>query len=238
MNENQNSTNARFILGAILIIIGGLFLLKSFGIIFLNVPHLIFSWPFFMLVAGILILVNSHKKTLGLILTTLGGFFLLRRIFDWYDIDFEIIIAFAIIALGIHIIFKQRRVPESKEAPSNSFLKRDIIDDISIFGGGTKIINSENFKGGNITAIFGGSEIDLTNCKLADGNNVIDVLIMFGGTEIRVPNNWNVILSVTPIFGGFSNKIRRDPNSSVDQSRTLIIKGLAMFGGGEIKSRF
>ncbi len=68
-----------------------------------------------MLVAGILILVNSHKKTLGLILTTLGGFFLLRRIFDWYDIDFEIIIAFAIIALGIHIIFKQRRVPEVKK---------------------------------------------------------------------------------------------------------------------------
>ena len=67
---------------------------------------------------------------------------------------------------------------------------------------------------------------------------MIDVLIMFGGTEIRVPNSWNVILSVTPIFGGFSNKIRRDPNVPVNQSKTLIIKGLAMFGGGEIKSRF
>ncbi len=238
MNENNNSTNARSILGAVLVIIGGLFLLKSFGIIFLNIPHLIFSWPFFMLVAGVLILVNSHKKTLGIILTALGIFFLLRRVFDWYDLDFEVIIAVAIIALGIHIIFKQRKSPHDKGASPDSFLKRDTIDDISIFGGGTKIINSDNFRGGNITAIFGGSEIDLTNCKLADGNNVVDILIMFGGTELRVPNDWNVILSVTPIFGGFSNKIRRDPNVVIDQSRTLIIKGLTMFGGGEIKSRF
>lgn len=235
MNENQNTTGARFGLGVILILVGGLFLLKTFGIF---IPFSIFSWYFIMFAAGILILINSQKKTLGIILTLIGGFYLFRRAFNWYDIDFEAIFAIAIIALGIHIIFKHRRSSEYSEDSHGAFLKRDIIDDISIFGGGAKIINSENFKGGNITAIFGGSELDLTNCTLAEGNNVIDVLIMFGGTEIRVPNSWNVILSVTPIFGGFSNKIRRDPNVPVDQSKTLIIKGLAMFGGGEIKSKF
>ena len=235
MNENQNTAGARFGLGVILVLVGGLFLLKSFGI---YIPFSIFSWYFLMFAAGILILINSQKKTLGIIFTLIGGFYLFRRAFGWYDIDFEAIFAIAIIALGIHIIFKHRRSSEYNKDSHGSFLKKDVIDDISIFGGGAKIINSENFKGGNITAIFGGSELDLTNCTLAEGNNVIDVLIMFGGTEIRVPNSWNVILSVTPIFGGFSNKIRRDPNIPVDQSKTLIIKGLAMFGGGEIKSKF
>ncbi len=238
MNENKNTTNTRFVLGAILIFIGGLFLLRSFGLLSLNLPHLIFSWPFFMFAAGILILINSHKKTLGIILTFLGGFFLLRRTFDWYDLDFEVVIALAIIAIGVNIIFKQKKNSRGNFDETGAPLKNDTIDDISIFGGGTKVIYSDNFKGGNITAIFGGSEIDLTNCKLAEGNNVIDVLAMFGGAEIRVPNDWNVMLSVTPIFGGFSNKIRRDPNVPVDLSRTLIVKGLAMFGGGEIKSRF
>ncbi|MEO8399933.1 MAG: LiaF domain-containing protein [Ignavibacteriaceae bacterium] len=238
MDENNRTSNPRYVLGIILVLVGGLFLLKSFGIIFLNIPYIIFSWPFFMFVAGVLILVNSRKKPLGIIFISIGGFFLLRRIFDWYDLDFEVIIALAVIALGIYIIFRQRNNSYTADSSSDQSFRNDVIDDVSIFGGGTKIIHSDNFRGGNITAIFGGSEIDLSSCKLAEGTNVIDVVTIFGGAEINVPKDWNVILSVSPIFGGFSNRIRRDPNIPVDLSRSLIIKGVAIFGGGEIKSKF
>ena len=37
-------------------------------------------------------------------------------------------------------------------------------------------------------------------------------------------------------FGGFSDKSIKDPNVLPDQSRTLYVKGLALFGGGEIKN--
>ena len=43
-------------------------------------------------------------------------------------------------------------------------------------------------------------------------------------------------MNVTSIFGGFSNKSVKDPSSFVDQSKTLIIKGLVVFGGGELKT--
>ena len=59
---------------------------------------------------------------------------------------------------------------------------------------------------------------------------------MFGGTTIVVPNDWNIVMNVTSIFGGFSNKSVKDPNANVDLSRTLIIKGLVVFGGGELKT--
>ena len=118
----------------------------------------------------------------------------------------------------------------------DSSIKRDYIDDISIFGGGHKVIHSDSFKGGNITALFGGSEIDLTQCKLAPGENIIDVVIIFGGTTIIVPNNWDVILNVTPLFGGFSDKKRRFIRSDTESAGTLIIKGVVLFGGGEVKS--
>ncbi len=120
MDENNNSTSTRFGLGAILILVGGLYLLKSFGV---YLPFSIFSWYFFMFAAGILILVNSQKKTLGIVLTIIGGFFLLRRAFDWYDLDFEAIVAFGIIALGISIIFKQRKTSEFKDDSHGAFLK-------------------------------------------------------------------------------------------------------------------
>jgi predicted membrane protein len=115
-------------------------------------------------------------------------------------------------------------------------LTRDKIDDVAIFGGGNKIITSENFRGGNVTAVFGGSEINLMNCKLAEGENVVDMLCIFGGSTLIIPSDWNVIVSVTSIMGGFSNKIVKNPARVTDTTRSLHIKGLALFGGGEVKS--
>ena len=188
-----------------------------------------------MFIIGVIILVNSSRKTFGLILTVIGGLLLLNKIFPTFHIGGEVIFPLVLIILGMFIIIRRRSYPEG--LGSKESISKDFIDDVAIFGGGTKIINSDNFKGGNITAIFGGAEIDLTNSKLAEGNNVLDVVTIFGGAEIRVPSDWNIILNVTPIFGGFSNKVRQEPGVAVDQTRTLIVKGVAIFGGGEIKSK-
>jgi len=59
---------------------------------------------------------------------------------------------------------------------------------------------------------------------------------VFGGTTIILPKEWDVVINVTSILGGFSNKAIRNPSVVIDQSRTLHIKGLAMFGGGEVKT--
>jgi predicted membrane protein len=239
METNTQSTPSKILIGAILIIIGGLFLLRSFQILPFEITHVIFSWRFILFIIGIVILINSNNKVLGIILTTLGGLLLFPRMFPDIDIDGKLILGIVIIALGIYVIF---RSSGGKFQPNfggmSGRINKDFIDDIAIFGGGTKVLTSNSFKGGNITAIFGGSEIDLTACKLAEGNNVLNITAIFGGSTIIVPRDWNVLLNVTPLFGGFSNKIRREPNLVIDQSRALIIKGVAMFGGGEIKSYY
>jgi len=235
MEENRSSLNTRITLGIILIIIGGLFLFRSLGFISLHIPHIIFSWPFVLFIIGLLIVINSQKKTFGSILLIIGTIFLIPRIFPFIYYDSGLIFPLIIIALGIYVIVRHRSPRATNISEPSTGINIDRIDDVAIFGGGTKVINSDNFKGGNITAIFGGSEILLNNCKLAEGENVLDILFLFGGSEIIVPNDWNVIINVTPIFGGFSNKIRRSPNAPIDTSRTLIVKGIAIFGGGEVK---
>ncbi len=107
---------------------------------------------------------------------------------------------------------KEKRTQVHIFNSDTSKVNKDKIDDVSIFGGGTKIISSSNFQGGNITAIFGGSEINLINCQLAEGDNVLDVLCVFGGTTIILPKEWNVVINVTSILGGFSNKAIRNPS--------------------------
>jgi predicted membrane protein len=237
MSENRNRIDKRILLGGILIILGGIFLLNTMNIMHFRIAHVIFSWPFIMFVIGLFVLVNTEKKFLGGILSGLGALFLIPKIFPEVDYDGGIIFPIFFIILGIYIILKKRKVDSGSEFYSDtSKLNRDKIDDVSIFGGGTKIISSNNFQGGNITAIFGGSEINLINCQLAEGNNVLDVLCVFGGTTIILPKEWDVVINVTSILGGFSNKAIRNPSVVIDQSRTLHIKGLAMFGGGEVKT--
>ncbi len=112
----------------------------------------------------------------------------------------------------------------------------DRLKNLSILWGTQKSITSNNFKGGKVTSIFGYSEIDLTECKLDSNSVVIDILGIFGGSTLIVPKEWNVVVDVFSLFGGFSNKIRITPETKVDMEKTLTIKGLVLFGFGELKS--
>lgn len=228
----KQKSDRRVWLGGLLIIIGGLFLLNSLDILDFRFSRIIISWPFFFFIIGIYVLVQSEKKIFGAILAGLGALFLLPRIFPGIVINWSVVFPLILIAVGLYIILHRRKKFELIKGT----IKDDVIDDVNIFGGGEKVITSNNFKGGNITAIFGGSEINLTQCKLAEGINTIDIFALFGGTTIIVPKNWNVIVNVTALLGGFSNKGIKDPTVEIDMSRSLVIKGLVVFGGGEIKN--
>ncbi|HEX9740975.1 MAG TPA: LiaF domain-containing protein [Ignavibacteriaceae bacterium] len=233
----NTGVDKRVTFGAILILIGGLFLLNTLDIIDFRVSKVIFSFPFILFIIGLLIMINSSNKVLGGILTGVGFFLLLPKVFPQLDYGPGLIASILFILLGIYMIFKHsQKKNEDGYNVQDEKLKKDMIDDVAIFGGGNKVVHSDNFKGGSITAIFGGSEIDLTNCKLAEGTSVLDIIAIFGGSTIIVPKDWNVQLNVTPLFGGFSNKSLKIPNLEIDKSRTLIVKGVAIFGGGEVKT--
>jgi predicted membrane protein len=234
MEENKNKADKRVLLGSLLIGLGGLFFLKSLDIFDFDFARIILSWPFFFILIGLYLTLNTTRKILGGIIAGLGFIFILPRIFPSIDYDGSVVLAIFLIAIGSYIISNQKK--KSIEVNELGQVTKDVIDDVAIFGGGTRIVTSENFQGGNITAVFGGSEIILKGCKLAEGTTSIDILAVFGGTTIIVPSNWNVVMNVTSIFGGFSNKGIKDPNAQVDLSKTLIVKGLVVFGGGELKT--
>jgi len=234
MEENKNKIDKRVLLGSLLIGLGGLFFLKSLDIFDFDFARIIFSWPFFFIIIGMYLTLNTTRKMLGGIIAGLGFIFILPKIFPTIEYDGSVVLAIFLIAIGSYIISNQKK--KTVEVNELGQVTKDVIDDVSIFGGGTRIVTSDNFQGGNITAVFGGSEIILKGCKLAEGTSSIDILAVFGGTTIVVPSDWNVVMNVTSIFGGFSNKGIKDPNAQVDLSRTLIIKGLVIFGGGELKT--
>jgi hypothetical protein len=100
-----------------------------------------------------------------------------------------------------------------------------------VFSGTKRRIDSQDFKGGDIVAVFGGVNIDLRNAAIAGDRAVIDLNVMFGGVDIRVPETWNVVMKGMPLFGGFEDKTihpKPDPNVKTPE---LVITGAAIFGG-------
>lgn len=110
----------------------------------------------------------------------------------------------------------------------------DVIDATAIFGGVNKSIFSKNFRGGDITNIFGGTELDFTHADI-NQRAIIDVTQVFGGTKIIVPANWQVIVDMSAIFAGTDDK-RMKNIQTAKSDKVLIIKGVSLFAGLEIRS--
>jgi predicted membrane protein len=237
MSEIMKKSQTGIFLGLILIGIGGLILLKNLDLIHFEISRYIFSFPMFLLIIGSLIIVNSKKMLFGWLVTGFGAILMLERAIPEFHISKGIIFSVIIIVIGFYILVKTRKNesgPKLFSRKSETF-STDTIDDVSIFGGGEKTYNTNNFKGGNVTAIFGGSEIDLTSCSLNEGDNYLEVLAIFGGAEVHVPKSWNIVVDVVPIFGGVSNKTSKLPVEIKDMTRTLYVKGTVVFGGCEFK---
>jgi len=107
---------------------------------------------------------------------------------------------------------------------------------VAIFSGCERRVKSQNFKGGRATSIFGGVELDLRDAKIAADQATIEVNCIFGGVEIRVPENWNVHSTSIPVLGGFSDKthISSAEDPAGGPRKTLVITGAIVFGGVEI----
>jgi predicted membrane protein len=104
-----------------------------------------------------------------------------------------------------------------------------------IFGGGKERVTSQAFQGGEISAVFGGMEMDLRGAGLAGGGAVIDVTVVCGGIEIKVPRDWTVNLQTTTLFGGVEDKRLLPGAGESIVTSELTITGMVLCGGIEIK---
>jgi predicted membrane protein len=107
------------------------------------------------------------------------------------------------------------------------------VSGVAVLGGVRRSNTSQDFKGGELTAIMGGCEIDLREASIKSGEAVIDVFAFWGGIDIKVPNDWSVVVLGTPLMGGFDDKTRPPQGGS---NKRLVVKGYAIMGGVEISN--
>ena len=238
--ENRPRKMKKAVFGLLLIAAGAVWLAVNLGYLEPGIKHIIFSWPMLLLSIGLINLADKDSRFTGLVLTLIGGFFLSARIistpYDFVGLYWPVLV----IGIGILIFFSAigQRVFRGRYRNHRHFTTTTTngdLDEVNIFGGSKKRIYNKDFKGGRTVNIFGGSEIDLTQANMEDGVSILEVACIFGGVTLIVPSEWSVQVSVTSILGGFGDK-RTIIQSKANPNKLLIIKGIAIFGGGEIKS--
>lgn len=231
-NKNYDS---RSFLGILLVAIGAVLIARNYGLLDYEFSRILISWQMLLIVIGLFNLAR-RAYTPAIILIGIGLFFLI----DFPDNFRENFWPMLIVLVGVSFILQWRRSPNHhhNHIHGNDYGQEyskstDYLDETAIFGGRTISVVSDNFQGGKITSIFGGSKINLLYSKPVPGC-IIDVANIFGGTKLTVPEDWNVKIEVVSIFGGFDDKRSASVISRTGNGKIVVIKGTCIFGGGEV----
>lgn len=211
--------------GILLIVIGLGFALQQTGLIdFTRV--LVDWWPVIFIVIGIIQIVNHTFSTpvSGIIFILVGGILLAN---NWLDINiWAFIWPVILIGVGLTFIFSRPRFDKNINVEDKLNVK-------TFFSGTELRSRSEHFQGGTISTIFGGAEIDLRDAVFDPSGAQLEITSVFGGVEIKVPENVHVEISGTPVFGGWEDVTRRKNK----EGNIIILKihAILVFSGVEIK---
>lgn len=234
MNSNKN------LFALALIGIGVLLIFQIFNVPFIsefNLGNIIgILWPLFILIPGINMLKNRFNFG-GLIVTLIGGSFLLENVLELIGIDYRGSVIFKffwpaiLIFIGYKILTQNREVEfkSDDETYNEAYHESNDAQSVGITFGSKKYIYSKD--------------------DMPDGISTLNLNISFGGAEIIVEDGIQVImigqysLAGYEFFdtdgGGFHSDIKeaRYGEHSDFYDKTLIIKTNISFGGIEVRRR-
>lgn len=239
-DKRHNSTAAQVVIGFAVIALGLLFLLDNLGVFELSFT--IQFWPAILIVAGALKLMQTQtsggKLAGGLLI--LGGVLLTLKGLGLIHISRQMLVPLLMIVAGGVVVYRslagkktpvRHGVSLEKDATGPAVSEDSLLNATAILGSFERRVSSQDFRGGEVTAMMGGCELDLRQASIQD-EAVLTVFAMCGGIEIKVPPDWTVSLHGTPILGAFVEKTAVPPNNA----KRLIIKGCVILGGLEVRN--
>jgi hypothetical protein len=212
----------RLLVGLTVVAIGVLLFLDSANV--LDASRAIDRWwPLLLVAAGVL--------TRRLLLTGIGVFALLFTTDVLHGNGWDYFWPAAIIVAGVAVL--RRWSARATPLPAGAS-DEDVVRATAVFGGPKLANSSQHFRGGSLTAVFGGFELDLRGARPAPEGASVNVTTVFGGADILVPRGWRISVRSTPIFGGVDDKTEHAAPLP-DDAPALRIDAVTIFGGVAIK---
>ena len=219
--------NARTFFGILLVAFGGGLLLDRAGV--LDFGQIISTWwPLILIaIAAVQIVFRTAPLIGSLILLAVGLVFQAITLNLLPSNIWNYLWPVALVAIGLWLVLARGWTGGSQVR------SEDQLSSFVAFGGANPRVVSDQFEGGSVTTVFGGSEIDLREAQMAAQGAALDVTALFGGVEIIVPAEWRVTLTGLPLFGGWDNKTKYAGEKGAE-GPALKINCLAAFAGIEV----
>lgn len=231
-HRNKGLVTKKYVFAALVIIAGLSLFLFNVGVLPEEYKTDVFNWKTIILCVGFINLFSKESRPIGVILSVIALSFMFGHKTDMPIKIQEILIPLVLVLLGMLILFKKKK--KFKVNHEKDSIDESVFEEINFFSGSKRMFTGPVFKGGSIINVFGGSEIDLRSTCLSEDKSVIELICVFGGGSFIVPDDWTVKFETISILGGFADK--RSKLIQTESNKVLVIKGLCVFGGGEVKT--
>ena len=234
--------HSHLVLGSIVLLLGLLFLLENLGLFY--GARLWQFWPVLIIGVGIARIFDPRpwqKKFWGVVLTA-AGFVLLAYSLGYLPWGLgRMLWPFLLICLGAAILLRSfgsrhRSAGAHSFIDDTSTISDNVLEEEVVFGGIHRKINSQDFRGGTATAVFGGVEIDLREAGTTKDEIQIEADTAFGGVEIIVPASWDVTVRGAGVLGGYEDKTHPAPATEGVKRPRLFVRGSAVLGGVTVRN--
>lgn len=224
-------TSAGWVPGLIVAGLGILFLLNNLNVVVIyNWWQL---WPVVVIAIGITKLIDAGQKATGAVMIVVGGIFLATTL-GWFSWRVWELWPLALIGAGV-VMLIERLSALSKGSNWNIAESNGQTDGVAVFSGFKRRVTTDDYRGADYLAVFGGGEVNLRQAGMQADAAVITVTAIFGGIEFKVPENWLVVNELVGIFGGHEDKTVQ-PSPDAPGVKRVILRGTAVFGGVTIKN--
>ncbi len=212
----------RLAVGILFMSLGLVLTLDQAGI--LNLDGLGRFWPLFLIGIGVVKVrqpMEDGQRAVGTALLLTGGFFQVLSLLNWGR-------GWPVVLILVGGLFLWQAVERPQEPPPPP-PATPFVSEFVLLGGSKRIVRLADFRGGYVTAVMGGVELDLRNCRIGASPAVLDVVAFWGGIDLKVPAEWRVETSVVPFMGGFEQKTT--PLAESEAAPRLVVRGYSIMGG-------
>jgi hypothetical protein len=250
--ESRLNITPQLIIGAFMILFGVLLTLDRMEL--LEAARTLRFWPVVLIALGGWILYErgtGGRSFAGYMMMAIG-FLLLLNSLGFARVRFwELFWPLIIIIIGTRLVMQTSggrglRHPfefaRSPDAAAGSKPNEGTVSMFSVLGSHQRASTDKPFRGGEVTTIVGGTQLDLRQAEIAPGDEAaINIFVVMGGHEVWVPQGWTVVNDVMPILGGVEDKrlapvLNSAAGGAIGVPPRLVLRGVVALGGLTIKN--